>query len=264
MALTLLVHVPWSTPRLDTWRIGLAQQCARLPRPRSYLVLGRCHRQEIALSEKQQESHVLIIGSTGQGKSSSLIIPGVLGEHGSRSVFCIDPKGELLERTSGAISRTHEVWSFAPDDPQVSLHYNPLIHITTLDEAQDFALAWIENTGQSAEPYWNRMAETLLVALIMHLRAAEPQAPFARLVRLVALNLDAMQHLLQASPAPLAQEVGKQFMANLQLNKRTASGLLTDVASRFARFQSPALQLVTNSDDLDFAAMVDRPIALYL
>src|SRR5215469_4719906 len=135
----------------------------------------------------------------------SLIIPGLLSERGHRSVFCIDPKGELIARTSGALARDHDVWIFAPDDPRISRHFNPLTHITTLDEAQDFALAWIENTGQSSEPYWNRMAETLLVALILHLRAAEPQAPFSRLVQLVALSLDYMQKLFVSSPSPVAK-----------------------------------------------------------
>jgi type IV secretion system protein VirD4 len=264
LALAVLTHAPWSSPRLATWRLMLSERCERLPRPRSYLVLGRAHGREVALSEAQQERHVLIVGSTGQGKSTSLIIPGLLSERGHRSVFCIDPKGELISRTSGALARNHVVWVFAPDDPQHSLHYNPLLHITTLDEAQDFALAWIENTGQSSEPYWNRMAETLLVALILHLRVAEPHAPFYRLVQLVALSLDDMQKVLLASPSPVAKDVGQQFMANLMLNKRTASGLLTDVVSRFARFQSPALQQVTSTNDLEFAEMVDRPTALYL
>ncbi len=169
----------------------------------SRLVLGFANKMLISLGEEQIENHVLLVAPTGEGKTSRIILPGLLNEYGSRSLFVIDPKQELVNKTAGAIEQNHIVWEFSPTQPQRSQHYNPLAYIRDLDDARDFAMCWIANTGKSQEPFWDRNSELLITAVVLHLRAAEPQAPFSRLGEIFSgMSFDQIKVMLETSPNP--------------------------------------------------------------
>src|SRR5579883_1210936 len=82
-----LLFVPLLTKRVLTLRPGSP--------PPSRLVLGTYHGKAISLTEKQQESNVLLTAPVGAGKSSRVIIPNLLRGQGNRSLFIADVKGEL-------------------------------------------------------------------------------------------------------------------------------------------------------------------------
>jgi type IV secretion system protein VirD4 len=66
-----------------------------------YLPLGTSYPFIAALSPKAQERHVLLVAPTGQGKTSGVILPGILTEVGHRSLFINDTKGELIGHCYG-------------------------------------------------------------------------------------------------------------------------------------------------------------------
>ena len=219
----------------------------------------------ISLSQEQQSSHVLLVGPTGQGKTSSIIVPGLLTEHGDRSLFVIDPKTELVARTMGSVGQRHRIRLFAPTQPAQSHRYNPLAHIHSMEDAQDFAKAWIKNTGESREPFWNRNAELLITAAVLHLREAEPTAPFSRLADiLTGLSYPNLRSLFAASPSATAKNLADMFLANLSNHERLAVDFLTEMSSRFFMLHNENLKAVTSSNEIDFNAMIDHPTALYL
>jgi hypothetical protein len=78
--------------------------------PPSCFIIGRYRWRIIALSERRQEEHVLIVGPNGSGKSSLFLIRNLLRELGSRSLFVADLKNELFQATAGAVARSHQVW----------------------------------------------------------------------------------------------------------------------------------------------------------
>ena len=136
--------------------------------PEACLVLGTSHGREISLSEKQQESNVIAVAPIGAGKTARIVIPNLLEEPGSRSLLISDVKGELVRITAGAVSRFHEVWVFSPHKPEESEGYNPLVHIRGVEDAQEFARCWVENTGKSKEDFWPEAARRLMTAAILY------------------------------------------------------------------------------------------------
>src|SRR5579859_6863638 len=95
----------------------------------------------IALNQRQQESHVLLVAPTGNGKTSCIIIPNLLYENGRRSLFINDIKGELVDKCAGALAQRHHCFIFAPTRPARSHHYNPLAHVQDMNDAEDLAAA---------------------------------------------------------------------------------------------------------------------------
>ncbi len=233
--------------------------------PPSKMHLGLYHTKLLVLDERMQESHVLVLAPTGVGKTSRVILPSLLQEFGNRSLFINDTKGELCELTFGHLSQFHRCFVFAPTEPEKSHHYNPLAHVHSMDDAEALASCLIDNTGRSREEFWNSAPKLLVASTILHLRAAEPDAPFSRLIDILCgMKLEDIKTLFQSSPSSIAQDVAHAFFENLQKNDRLAGSIMVDMVTRFFRFKNPLLRQVTSSNDLDFLRMTNEPTALFL
>ena len=265
------VHAPQRFPRLS----GLPrfpQRLRSLPFPQAQrqapearLVLGTSHGREISLSEKQQESNVIAVAPIGAGKTARIVTPNLLEEPGSRSLLISDVKGELVRITAGAVSRFHEVWVFSPHKPQESEGYNPLAHIRGVEDAQEFARCWVENTGKSKEDFWPDSARRLMTATILHLRTAEPDAPFSRVAEILCITTyDQMKQTLLTSPSHKTREEVTALFDYLDKNPKLVGSLMADTGTRFQLLVSDQVRAVTARNDIDFRAMTERPIALYL
>ncbi len=236
--------------------------------PRSIFVLGRYQHRHISLDEQQQASNILLTAPIGAGKSARVVIPNLLREQGSRSLFISDVKGELVRKTAGAISQFHDVWVFAPMHPQHSQGYNPLAFIRTVEEAQEFARCWVLNTGKSKEDFWPNAAIRLMTAALLHVRAAEPGAPFSRVADILCrLSYQSMKHTLTTSPLRQVREEVGPFFEYMDMNPKLIGSLMADIGTRFQLLSSDAIRAVTVHHQIDFRKMGEqtgRPIALYL
>ncbi len=234
--------------------------------PESRLVLGKtATRRTVSLSERQQESNILLTAPVGSGKSSGIIIPNLLRERGSRSLFISDVKGELLRVTGGAVSRFHKVYVFAPTKPLISHGYNPLTAVLTPEDAQDLAQCWISNTGQSQDDFWPNIAKKLMVAVILHLKATELEPAFSRVADLLcSTSYDDLKAALTDSPSEKAKKEMKAFFEFMEKNERLIAGLMTDVGSRFQLLMSDDVRAVTSRSEIDFQRMTEQASALYL
>lgn len=233
--------------------------------PPSKMYLGRYQHKLIVLDEQQQASHVFVLAPTNMGKTSRIIVPALLREFGSRSLFVNDTKGELVDLTLGHLAQYHRCFVFAPTQPSKSHHYNPLVHVQSMDDAEALATCLIDNTGTSREAFWNSAPKLLVASTILHLRAAEPNAPFSRLIdMLCGTKLQEMEAMFRNSPSPIAKDVATAFFENLHKNDRLTGSIMVEVATRFFRFKNPSVRSVTSSNDLNFTRLVDEPTAVFL
>ncbi len=260
-------------PVLAFWTsVSLAQATVQRTRSQgnvsvrpSRFVIGTYLGRQIALSEQQQEEHILLTAPTGSGKSSLEVIPNLLREEGSRSLFIADLKNELYRITAGAIAQHHQIWWFNPARPSISHSYNPLAYVRDAMDASMLAKAWVSNTGESSDPFWSLCAEYLITAIVLHLRATEPDAAFSRVHDiLMQESFEALRDELIHSPSPEAQRKTKSFLNYLKTNERLMGSVMVDILSRFQLFDSDDVRQVTAVNEIDFRAMVDDPIALYL
>ncbi|HLI05889.1 MAG TPA: type IV secretory system conjugative DNA transfer family protein [Ktedonobacteraceae bacterium] len=233
--------------------------------PPSRFVIGRYHWRTIALSEQRQEEHLLLLGPNGSGKSSLFLIRNLLRERGSRSLFIADLKNELFQVTAGAVARYHQVWRFAPTQPDRSHGYNPLAHVKNVTDAELLARCWVGNTGKSQDPYWDESAELLITAIITHLRKVEPLAPFARVCELITTpSFAQLESLLSTSPSSVTRTKGALFLEYMKRNERLVGSIMTTIINRFQLFDCEGMTEVTATNEIDFEAMIGDPTALYL
>lgn len=250
-------------------RLGSAQfahgRALRAYRRASPLLLGRARGRRIYLGPRHLEGHITVLGPTRRGKTTRVLLPALLRERGAQSLVIADPKGELFAQSAGAVSAHHRVLVFAPYDlGGVTETYNPLQQIATMEQARDLASAVIENTGVSKEPFWDRNAESLITATVLHLRATAPAAPYCALADLLMLPIAQLKGILLQSPDPIAGQLGIATFDALEKAERTGGGIKLDLVSRFFPLLSPQLRQVTARSSFPFAELSDHPTALYL
>src|SRR6266487_1944764 len=252
-----------TTPRKEQQTVSKALAIGRPSASKMHL--GLYHKKLIALDERMQESHVFLLAPSGVGKTSRIVVPSLLREYGSRSLFINDTKGELVELTIGHLAQYHQCFVFAPTEPRTSHHYTPLTHVHDMDDAEALANCLIDNTGTSREAFWNSAPKLLVASTVLHLRTTEPNAPFSRLIDILCgTTLEDVEKLFRSSPSPLVKKVATAFFEHVQKNDRLAGSIMVEMATRFFRFHNPSLREVTSSNDLNFTRMVDSPTVLFL
>jgi len=237
-------------------------------------VLGlRWPSRTIALPDALTYVHALLVGRSGSGKSTLII--GILLREGrrrvARSLVLVDPKGELYERTSAALSRTHHVLRLNFYDP-TGAGYNPLKHIGADPErALDFARSWVANTRRqdaSEGGFWDDTVLLLIQAVALHLNAVNTPGTLSQLAAYLSrTDIKAMHRELLESPDPHARDAAQGFLQHLKADPTLAEKVLTGLPLRFMGLKGEAIQAVTDHDDLDFAGMGQaegKPIALYV
>jgi type IV secretion system protein VirD4 len=228
--------------------------------------LGRYYGRDISLSEQQQYEHVLLTAPTGAGKSTRFIIPDLLRETGARSLFVADLKGELYKITAGWLSQSMQVWLFAPANPKLSQGYNPLAHIKSVEDAQDFAETWVANTGEDkGNKYWENSARLLISATVLHLLATEKSPPFSRLADLITnQSFDDIREMFNKTRSRDARYIARQFVESMQKNERLIGSIMTEIGNRFQLLASPNARAITAVNNIDFHEMIQTPTAFFL
>lgn len=212
----------------------------------------------LVLTEAQQERHIIIVAPSGRGKTSTVIIPALLYEGGHRSLIISDPKGELFKLTGGSLAEEHRVYQFAPTKPRQSIHYNPLAHIQTMEDAEEFAACLIVNTGVSSEPFWNNASKLLLTACSLHLVKAQEMPPLSALVDLICdTPIEELKDTLQNSPSPIARSIAGTFFNSLAKNERLSGSIMVELATRLFPLRNPDIISVTAKNALDFEEFTD-------
>lgn len=127
------------------------------------------------------ESHTLLIGSTGSGKTRRIILPLIsFLLYNNESIIVTDPKGELFDQTSGAFKENgYKVITLNFRDPQKSDCWNPLavpyqyFQIGQIDKAMeminDIALNIMYDDDKNKDPFWEQSAVDYFIGLALGL-----------------------------------------------------------------------------------------------
>jgi type IV secretion system protein VirD4 len=167
---------PGTTPALGVSGFVIGARPAERGRRETYYLSG-------------SEGHVLVIGSTGSGKTRRIVLPSIfaLGELGE-SMVIPDPKGELYLSTCEHLeAKGYRVDTIDLRDPSRSVQWSPLDLIVDLIWSAEIAHAEdmaheLAKTIVSAqlgghggnEAFWNASAEAIIAATAL-LIASEPK-----------------------------------------------------------------------------------------
>ena len=118
-------------------------------------------------------NNVLVIGTSGSGKTRSIVSPNILEATGSYVIS--DPKGQLYRKYADFLKlKGYEVRTLNLVDMANSDHYNPFEYIRSEQDIIKVAhiLNFMDGGGQSrvkGDIFWDQASEILLSSLISYL-----------------------------------------------------------------------------------------------
>lgn len=132
---------------------------------------------------KDDEAHTMVIGSTGSGKTQSIMLPQLrLAIKAQESFIVHDVKGEIYDKLSGELKKqNYNTIVINLDNPTVGNNFNPLSLPYELYKKgqKDNAIELLENVGYyfccnetfntNIDPFWNNSAISLFIGLALYL-----------------------------------------------------------------------------------------------
>lgn len=204
---------------------------------RSYLGESLVSEQAVYLTSEQRLMHAEVVGSTGTGKSESVLLPLLAHDIKSgRGAIVIDGKGdlELLDRIHFIVQKTgrfKDFYFFSLAHPEKSHSYNPLLrgNATELKDKIIGSMVWNEE-------FYRRMAEQASLTLLKALKARPcpegatepPPVLFGELHRYLT-DFKALKELRDTTTDPeLKEDLGK-MLDRFDQNHKFLSGLIADL-----------------------------------
>jgi type IV secretion system protein VirD4 len=221
------------------------------------------------LSADDSFRNLALVATTGAGKTSSFILPNLLGLDDS-SIVATDPSGALYARTAADLAkRGYDVVKLDPIALHESIGYNALARANTFPEMQEVAHILIRtpNSGAKVDPFWVAGAEEITSILIKCLKNHPNADRYA--------NLANLQYLLQsfgngepllpfaAATAP-DDATYHAFNGFISQSEKTLQGLLSQAKSSLTMLSDPDIARLTARSSFDFERLRSRKTALFL
>ena len=237
--------------------------------------------------------HILTIGPTRSGKGRRLLAPELIHDT-ARSIVVVDPKGELARWTAKHRAGFGEVHAVDPfgileDVPGLNLFsagYNPMRWLDAssedlIDDATAIAEAICPIESQR-EPHFEQGAQDIVTGLILYHRLTNKDACLADIRADLSRTPKAWRDLLLGDDNGMTREgrpcvflTADEFELPQLWNKlselqaispedRELNGFIRSAKTQTRFLDSPPIARDLARPGVDFGALKDRPITVYL
>ena len=240
------------------------------------IIMSRHFYRPVAASKIIGNNNVLIVGSSGTGKSRFYVKPNLMQLNASYVVT--DPSGELIG-SLGTMLQNHgyKIKIFNIQDMEHSNCYNPLEYIRNEAGVNMVIDCFIRNTtkpGNKGDQFFTDAERLLYSACIFYLLDFCPDAS--------KKNFPAMMNMINASQVdenntslkspldmlfealPSDSLAWKYYKAFKQAAGKTLKSIIISCVTRLQPFMTPQVVNLTKKDTLDLASIGDEKTALFI
>ena len=244
---------------------------------KNMMILGQNQYYSLDCYKTQLNNNVLVVGTSGAGKTRSIVTPNLLQATGSYVVS--DPKGTLYTKYKKRLEKEgYVVKKLDFTEPENSAHYNFFKYIRNTQDIVKIShmLIYQKKSGGHMDPFWDEAAQLLIQAMIAYLREATPVkdhnlASIQRLVSMCQLEGD-----MDFGKTPLDEMImshGKKNPESYALSaytkfrvaaSKTLRSILITVNARLGSYDTPELGMMMKKDDIDITSIGQRKTALFV
>ncbi len=227
---------------------------------------GFCLSGSKSLNRKSSYQNALVVGGTGVGKSSVVLIPSLFKMKGSFIIH--DPSGELYSKTAGYLNhKGYQIRILNFTNPEKSSGYNPLNRIYTTSDIQKISSILVKTAmGESSkDPYWNIQAVALISMLINILKKQDSEYQTLYNVRQLLNRMGGSPESVDALFSEHADDVlFAEYKSFISYDDKVISGVIATCKAALQIFNDEAVAKVCSFDNIDFQSFRDTPTALYI
>lgn len=228
--------------------------------------------------ETKLNNNVLVVGTSGAGKTRSIVTPNLLQATGSYIVS--DPKGNLYEKYGPYLkNQGYEVKKLDFTDPENSAHYNFFKYIRKMQDINKISHMIIYSKGQDGykpDPFWDEASELLLQALIAYLyegfRSSEQNLRSVQKL-IDACNIDENDSGSATILDKLMEAHEKEYEDSYAVSQykkfrvaagKTLKSILISLNARIGQFDTPELRELTKYDTIRISGIGMKPTAVFV
>lgn len=244
---------------------------------KNMMVLGKNQYYSLDCYKTQLNNNVLVVGTSGSGKTRSVVTPNLLMATGSYVVS--DPKGTLYHKYKDRLKKEgYVVKKLDFTQPDRSAHYNFFEYIRNTQDIVKVAhmLVYQKKNGGHNEPFWDEASQLLIQSIIAYLREARPKEE---------CNLATMQRIISLCQYEGDMDFGKTPLDNMIMEygkkdpesyavstytkfrvaaSKTLRSILISVNSRLGAFDTPELNFMMQRDNIDITSIGKQKTALFV
>lgn len=215
--------------------------------------------------------NVLCVGSSGSGKTWSILFPSIMQAiKNNESIIITDPKGELVAEMKSLLEEnSYVVKVLNLDNFECGDQWNPFNLVKSDDDAQDLASVLVEvNAGRNGDQFWDDALMSYFKAIILYIVHELPplQRHPGNLLEIAARwgakeeNLDSLFLALDIEhPARRAYEMGFKVAED-----RVRAGILISAAAKLSLWANPNVCDLTSGTGINIEQIAKEKTALFL
>jgi len=231
---------------------------------------GFCLTGKFSMSSEDSHKNCLVLGGSGSGKSSIILINSMLFMmHGKNSLIINDPSGELRLLTSGALIKYGYIVKVLDYNNILSECFNPLKRCKSISDIQKLSALLVRNAlGESkGDQFFNKIAESLLSLFIRYL---------VFYVKPEYSTLYNVLHLINLFAGGGAEKIDRlivktkdekllaEYKAFIAYGDKTLMSIVATVKSALSLWSDETIAKITSIDTIDFAEFRVKRIALFI
>lgn len=242
------------------------------------LILGQDQYYSLDSYKTKLNNNVLVVGTSGSGKTRSIVTPNLL--QGVGSYIVSDPKGNLYRKYKDILeSMGYEVKKLDFTEPTHSVHYSFFRYIRCTQDIVKVAHMLIyqyKNEGGHMDPFWDQASQLLVQSVIAYLWEAwgDKEQNLHRVLQLISLcnaygDLSEETSTLGRMMEKHGEKNPDSYAVNMYSKfriaaNRTLRSILITVNARLGLFDTPELNEMTATDDIDIASIGQKKTALFV
>lgn len=229
--------------------------------------------------QTQLNNNVVVVGTSGSGKTRSIVSPNILQAYGSYIIS--DPKGNLHKKYRRYLEdRGYVVKVLDFIHPEKSDHFNFFKYIRTEQDILKVAnmITYCDDTKgcNNIDPFWNQSAEIFLCSLISFLRERKKtdEMNLNSLHKLVVTatasenNADSetiLDRVMDAHHRDHPDSFAyRQYMKIRTAPPRTWNCILATLEAKLGKYDSSALQKMMAYDNMNLQNIGNRKTAIFV
>lgn len=245
---------------------------------RKQMIIAQDQYYSLDCYETQLNNNVLVVGTSGAGKTRNIVTPNILQATGSYVIS--DPKGNLYSKHKDYLEKEgYRVIKLDFTDPMHSAHYNFFHYIRSTQDIVKVAHMLINmhaHKARSLDPFWDEAAQLLMQAIIAYLCEAwdENDQNMRRVFELLELcqieeghseeknPLDRLLNSYRADhPDSYAVHTYEKFRIAAS---KTLKSILITINAQLGLFDTPEIRELMSTDDIDISSIGERKTALFV
>ena len=227
---------------------------------------GFCLTGKRNVTVKNSYENALVIGGSGRGKTSCVLIPSIFSMDASMVIH--DPSGELFNKSSGYLAlKGYAIKILNFSNPAISDGYNPIVRAQSSSDISKVASMVVRTTlGHSkGDPFWTLQSNALIELFLKFLKTKDSgYQTFTNTLHLLNTFASSPKKLDLLFARCEDEKLFAEYKAFIAYENKVLSNIIATCKAALNIFNDDSISRVTSHDTIDFQEFRNRKTALFI